>query len=130
MVNDRYLWTAIRAAEVAGDELRARFESSSRERFRDRPADEAAEARITDVIAAAFPDDNVVSEEGSPEFRPKPRWVVDPLDGTVNFHNGVPHFSVSIMYEGATRPDVGVVNYVPADQLYVAIEGEIGRAHV
>ncbi|MFC7130179.1 inositol monophosphatase family protein [Haloferax chudinovii] len=124
MVDDRYLWTAIRAAEVAGDELRARFESGSHERFRDRPADEAAEERIIDVIAAAFPDDNIVSEEGSPEFRPKPRWVVDPLDGTVNFHNGVPHFSVSIMYEGATRPDVGVVNYVPADQLYVAIEGE------
>ena len=38
--------------------------------------------------------------EGDPD---KPRWIVDPLDGTTNFLHGVPHFAISIAVEDRTR---------------------------
>lgn len=59
--------------------------------------DAAAEAAVLRVLDAAVPNDAVVSEEGS--GRPGTtgrRWYIDPLDGTVNFMNGIPHVGVSI----------------------------------
>ena len=125
---DTHLWPALRAARAAGWHLRDRFDptpaaAGSRGDW-DESADSSAETIILDVLEATFPDHNIVSEERSPEFVPRPRWVIDPLDGTTNFHSGVPHFSVSIAYEGTTAPDLGVVYYVPADRLFVAIEGD------
>lgn len=126
---DHHIWTAVRAAQVAAEELRDRFRVTDEFEYKDgrelvTPADTAAEERVTEVLSEAFPDHSVMSEESSPEFVTRPRWVVDPLDGTANYSNGFPHFSVSIAFEGTTRPDVGVVYQVPRDLLFVAVEGE------
>ncbi|MEQ7872544.1 inositol monophosphatase family protein [Sphingomonas sp. ASV193] len=64
-------------------------------------ADKRAEATILDELRNARPDWGVLSEEtgeiaGDPM---KPRWIVDPLDGTSNFLHGVPHFAISIAVE-------------------------------
>jgi myo-inositol-1(or 4)-monophosphatase len=61
-------------------------------------ADQAAERTIYDELRAARPDWGFLLEEaGEIEGDPtKPRWVVDPLDGTSNFLHGIPHFAVSI----------------------------------
>ncbi|MEO8212250.1 MAG: inositol monophosphatase family protein, partial [Myxococcales bacterium] len=62
--------------------------------------DRRSEALIVARLAAAFPDDTVVGEEGS-EVGARGRhgggriWYVDPLDGTTNFSHGFPLFSVS-----------------------------------
>lgn len=61
-------------------------------------ADEAAERIIYDELSQARPDWGFLLEEAG-EIDPnpdKPRWIVDPLDGTSNFLHGMPHFSVSI----------------------------------
>lgn len=72
-------------------------------------ADRAAERLIVDHIRAARPDDSVVAEEGSlHEGTTGVRWVVDPLDGTVNFVYGIPQWCVSIGVEGTVR--LGVVH--------------------
>jgi myo-inositol-1(or 4)-monophosphatase len=60
-------------------------------------ADVAAERLIRERIHAARPDDALLGEEGSDvEGSSGLRWVVDPLDGTVNFLFGIPQWCVSI----------------------------------
>ena len=61
-------------------------------------ADQAAERTIYDELRAARPEWGFVLEEGGTiEGDPtKPRWVIDPLDGTSNFLHGIPHFAISI----------------------------------
>ena len=61
-------------------------------------ADQAAERTIWDELRNARPDWGFVLEEGGViEGDPtKPRWIVDPLDGTSNFLHGIPHFAISI----------------------------------
>ena len=64
-------------------------------------ADKRAEATILDELRTARPDWRILSEEsGESDGNPdKPRWIVDPLDGTSNFLHGVPHFAISIAVE-------------------------------
>ena len=64
-------------------------------------ADRRAEATIVEELRNARPDWGLLVEEageiaGNPD---KPRWIVDPLDGTTNFLHGVPHFAISIAVE-------------------------------
>ena len=64
-------------------------------------ADKRAEATIVEELRNARPDWGMLLEEGgaikgNPD---KPRWIVDPLDGTTNFLHGVPHFAISIAVE-------------------------------
>ena len=77
-------------------------------------ADTAAEALLLARIVAARPGDGYLGEEGS--SRPSStglRWVVDPLDGTVNYLYGLPGWAVSIGIEdadgggGRSRPRAG-----------------------
>jgi myo-inositol-1(or 4)-monophosphatase len=64
-------------------------------------ADKRAEQTIVDELRNARPDWGMLLEEGGAiEGNPdKPRWIVDPLDGTTNFLHGVPHFAISIAVE-------------------------------
>ncbi len=61
-------------------------------------ADRTAERTIVEELRLARPDWGFVLEEGGNiEGDPdKPRWIVDPLDGTSNFLHGIPHFAISI----------------------------------
>jgi len=64
-------------------------------------ADKRAEQTIVEELRNARPDWGMLLEEsGEIEGNPsKPRWIVDPLDGTTNFLHGIPHFSISIAVE-------------------------------
>jgi myo-inositol-1(or 4)-monophosphatase len=64
-------------------------------------ADKRAEQTIVDELRNARPDWGMLLEEGGAiEGNPdKPRWIVDPLDGTTNFLHGVPQFAISIAVE-------------------------------
>jgi myo-inositol-1(or 4)-monophosphatase len=67
-------------------------------------ADKRAEQTIIEELRNARPDWAITCEEaGEIEGNPdKPRWIVDPLDGTTNFLHGVPHFAISIAVEDRT----------------------------
>ena len=71
-------------------------------------ADKRAEATIVEELRNARPDWGLLLEEGGeiPGNPDKPRWIVDPLDGTTNFLHGVPHFAISIAVE-EPRPGGG-----------------------
>jgi len=74
-------------------------------------ADKASEELIVSRLAALFPDDAIVAEEGGGRVCPGAdwTWVVDPLDGTTNFVVGLPHYAVSIGALHRGRPAVGVI---------------------
>ena len=69
--------------------------------------DRRVDALISDRLATAFPDHARLTEEAgatTTATHPPVCWVVDPLDGTVNFAHGVPHFAVSIAAVGGFQP--------------------------
>jgi myo-inositol-1(or 4)-monophosphatase len=125
------LEAAIRAAQRASDELLRRwempisgraFKSSATDEVSD--ADHAAEKIVVDAIHVAYPDDEIVSEEGGgARGRSDRRWVVDPLDGTINYLYRIPHWSVSIACLDAEGPLVGVVHDPVKRELFYAQRG-------
>jgi myo-inositol-1(or 4)-monophosphatase len=84
-------------------------------------ADVAAERLIRERLFAARPDDGMVGEEGSDiPGTSGLRWVVDPLDGTVNFLFGIPQWCVSVAVEDEDGALAGVVYDAPRDELWAA----------
>ncbi|MDA0169545.1 inositol monophosphatase [Solirubrobacter taibaiensis] len=87
-------------------------------------ADHAAEHLIRERITATRPDDAVLGEEGGDTKGTSGiRWVVDPLDGTINFLFGVPQWAVSIAAEDSEGALVGVVYDPERDELFSATRG-------
>ncbi|TFV62700.1 UNVERIFIED_ORG: inositol monophosphatase [Bacillus sp. AZ43] len=86
--------------------------------------DRACEELITARLLAARPDDGLLGEEGA--SRPSTsgvRWVVDPIDGTVNFLYDLPAYAVSIAAEVDGEVRAGVVLNVATGELYTATAG-------
>ncbi|MFG1666800.1 inositol monophosphatase family protein [Streptomyces sp. Y7] len=87
--------------------------------------DIAAEKLITNLISEQRPDDGFLGEEGaSSEGTSGVRWVIDPLDGTVNYLYGLPTWSVSIAAEQDGETVVGVVAAPMRGETYHAVRGE------
>lgn len=88
-------------------------------------ADRASEQLISERVHSARPHDGMVGEEqaGDRTGSTGLRWVVDPLDGTVNFLYGIPQWSVSIAVEDDTGPLCGVVYDPTRDETYTALRG-------
>jgi len=118
------LAVADRAARAAGEELISRFGRAPEDlRTKSTPtdpvsaADLAAEAAIREVLARERPHDAILGEEGGATPGDGAgglaagglRWVVDPLDGTVNYLYRLPTFAVSVACEDADGGLVGVV---------------------
>lgn len=118
---------ALEAAVDAGRLTLAWFQS--REGFElksdDSPvtaADRAAERRLRDHIAAAFPNEEILGEEEGGQTT-GPRWVIDPIDGTKSFVCGVPLYAVLLSYEDDDGPLVGVSYFPALDWLVYAERG-------
>lgn len=86
--------------------------------------DRGAEERIIDTVLRERPDDGVLGEEGGERVgRSGVRWVVDPLDGTVNYLYGQPNWAVSIAAEVDGVTQLGVVVAPALGESYVAVRG-------
>jgi myo-inositol-1(or 4)-monophosphatase len=93
-------------------------------------ADKRAEQTIVEELRTARPDWGLLLEEGGEiEGNPaKPRWIVDPLDGTTNFLHGIPHFAISIAVEdrkpsGGSEISHGLVYQPLTDESFWAEKG-------
>jgi myo-inositol-1(or 4)-monophosphatase len=91
-------------------------------------ADTAVEAFLVAALVGRFPDHHLVGEEGggrgAPAASAEHHWHVDPLDGTVNFAAGLPHFCTSIALTTRDRqPLLGVVFDPMRDELFAAVRG-------
>ncbi len=87
--------------------------------------DPRAEAEIVRIIGGAFPQHQIVAEEGSKGGEhPDYCWYIDPIDGTTNFAHGVPLVCTSIALAERGEVVVGVV-YAPAlNEMFVAVKGQ------
>jgi myo-inositol-1(or 4)-monophosphatase len=119
------------AARVAGALLRARFEAGPERTVHAKStptdlaseADLAAEAAIAGLLAEQRPGDALLAEEGGGDQAVEPgrvRWVVDPLDGTINFLFGIPHWCVSVACEDERGVLAGVVFDPMRGELFAA----------
>ena len=87
--------------------------------------DKLAETRIIEVIRKAFPAHSIISEEVGELIKPSDyQWIIEPIDGTVNFAHGIPICCVSIglMYNGQLL--MGAVFNPMMDELFVAEKGQ------
>ena len=119
---------AERAARVAGEVLMSYYghpaeglvaKSSATDLVSD--ADRDAEALIRDTLVRERPADGLLAEEGTHAAGESGRrWVFDPLDGTVSYLYGYPHWCVSVALEDADGALVGVVYDPNRDELFAA----------
>lgn len=88
-------------------------------------ADKASELLITDNIIETYPTHSILSEESGEggAGRSEWRWVIDPLDGTTNFSQGLPVFCVSIALQHRGKTVVGVVNAPYLGEIFHAVRG-------
>jgi myo-inositol-1(or 4)-monophosphatase len=87
-------------------------------------ADRDAEALIRDLIVAERPEDGLLAEEGTSAVGESGRrWVFDPLDGTVSYLYGYPHWCVSVALEDTVGTALGVVFDPNRDELFAAERG-------
>ena len=122
------LEVAVEAARRAGAVLVARYENGARGvATKSSPtdlvseADLEAERTIRELLSARRPDDGVLGEEGDDIAGTSGlRWIVDPLDGTVNYLFGIPQWCVSVACEG----QVGVILDPLRDELFTVRVGE------
>jgi myo-inositol-1(or 4)-monophosphatase len=109
------LAVAVEAANAAAPELMSRFGRQRLVHTKSTPtdlvsdADIAAETVIRELLASRRPEDAILAEEGGASGEGTPRWLIDPLDGTVNFLFGIPQFAVSVACEDESGPLAGVV---------------------
>lgn len=131
---DGLLALAEQAARRAGEELLVRYgdatgvgtKSSATDPVSD--ADRASEQVLVDTLTGERPDDGLLGEEGAD--RPAAsglRWVLDPLDGTVNYLYGFPGWCISVACEDRVDGDwsglVGVIFDPLRDELFTAVRG-------
>ena len=90
--------------------------------------DVQCQALIEKTLAAAFPKIPVLGEEGSTgDTGAEYRWVIDPIDGTVNYFYGMPHAAVSIALQHRAESVVGVIYDPFTDELWTTSRGQPTR---
>ena len=88
-------------------------------------ADHAAERAIMDVIKAEYPDHYILSEEAGEIVQESSyKWIIDPIDGTINFSRGIPINCVSIGLEHNREVIMGAVYNPHLDELFLAEKGQ------
>ena len=135
--------TAVKAAGVAGEIMAHNLFSlkkvnSSTQRDIKLALDVKCQKKIEAILNRAHPDVAVLGEEGNAgDIETELRWVVDPIDGTVNYTYGIPHACVSIALQQRLEKSteggddfetlVGVVFDPFADELWTAIRGQTAK---
>jgi myo-inositol-1(or 4)-monophosphatase len=122
---------AVRLAREAGAIQRARYETALEVGTKSAPidlvteVDHACEHHLVGMLERERPADAVLAEEGGGRGYEGAawRWVIDPLDGTVNYAHGYPCFCVSLGVEHEGRRTVGVVYDPLRDELFEAVRG-------
>lgn len=130
---NHFLNAATRAARQAGDLLRSHFSQPLKVDVEEAhdiklELDVRSQNLITKLLLDEFPDHGVLGEEGLAQSGSKEfEWVVDPIDGTVNFFYAIPHFCISIALRKKDEILVGVIYDPMREELWQAVRGEPAR---
>ena len=123
------LKSAVKAARAAGKVMHANWNKPKRVNSAEAhdiklELDVQCQALIEKILAAAFPQIPVLGEEGSTgNVNAEYRWVIDPIDGTVNYFFGMPHACVSIALQHRAASVVGVIYDPFTDELWTTVRG-------
>ncbi len=86
--------------------------------------DMESEKIIVGNIKKFFPEDSFLCEESNFEKKnEKNLWIIDPLDGSLNFSRGIPHFCISVAFNGK-KEKFGIVYDFSRDEMFTGIEGK------
>ena len=125
-----FLDTAIEAGRAAGRLLRENFHqpllvNSAEKHDIKLEIDVRTQELITDLLLSRFPHHALYGEEGiAGDQTAEHQWIVDPLDGTVNYFYGIPHFCTSIALREGDEVIVGVIYDPTRDEMWVAQKGK------
>ncbi len=117
------------AARQAGELVMERFRTDVQVSLKGRAnvvtdADLASERVILDYVRSEYPDFGILSEESDPVAGSSPyTWVVDPIDGTRNFAEGIPHFCIVVAIAHGDQVVAGVTYDPVRDELFSAQQG-------
>lgn len=128
MLEDDLLALAVETATAAGaliaGSVVTQIDTKSTKTDLVTQVDRASEALIVGALRAARPDDGILAEEGSADVGTSGvRWIIDPLDGTINFVYGFPAYAVAIAAEVNGEVVVGVVHDVVHGETFSARRG-------
>ena len=129
-MGDTPLQVAVDAAHAAGRILKERADSIGKVQYKGEidpvtEIDLLCEQAVIKRIQKTFPDHAFLAEEsGDTEGDADHLWIIDPLDGTVNYAHGYPAYCVSIGYQYKNEVVVGVVYNPCLDELFVAEKGQ------
>ena len=122
--------TLINAVQAGAEQLKhyfnGEFKISNKEGINNlvTEADHASEKAIIDIIRKDFPDHFILSEEtGEIPSQSEFKWIIDPIDGTVNFSNGIPLCCVSIGIEKDGEMIMGTVYNPLMNEFFFAQKG-------
>ena len=87
-------------------------------------ADLAVEARLVAAIRGSFPDDSILAEETHGTAEGERLWIIDPIDGTTNFAEGLDLWAISVGFALKGRIELGVIYAPDRDEMYVAARGK------
>lgn len=123
--------TLMKATEAGANELSRFFNGSFKIANKEgvnnlvTEADHASEKAIIDIIKKDFPDHLILSEEcGASGIESEYKWIIDPIDGTVNFANGIPICCVSIGLEHNGEMILGAVYNPNMNEFFFAEKGK------
>jgi myo-inositol-1(or 4)-monophosphatase len=122
--------TAIHAATEAGNLLRENFGAELHVNELQKhdiklELDVRSQALITRLILEAYPDHQILGEEGNTGGEGEVEWIVDPIDGTVNYFYAIPHFCVSIAARNRLthEPLLGVIHDPMMNETWAVTKG-------
>lgn len=85
--------------------------------------DVEAEAAIIEVLNEAYPSHSIVAEESGSSGASDFKWIIDPLDGTLNFIHGFPSYAISIALQVKGRLEQAVIYDPTRDEMFTASRG-------
>ena len=88
-------------------------------------ADKRTEKIVIEELLKAHPNYGIISEEAGyiNKSNKDNRWIIDPIDGTMNFLNGIPHFAISVAYEEENEVKCGVIFNPVTNEMFSAEKG-------
>ncbi|MDP6228161.1 MAG: inositol monophosphatase family protein [Dehalococcoidia bacterium] len=121
---------AVDATRISGRILQERFRTSMQVSFKGptdivTDVDLAAERAVLELLRKEYPSFGILAEESPPVESDSPyTWVVDPLDGTRNYANGIPHFCTVVALARGDEPVLGVTYDPVREEMFTAQEGQ------
>ncbi|XP_044762541.1 inositol monophosphatase 1 [Coccinella septempunctata] len=132
---DKFLESALSVAKQAGELIRSQFNNRNKTITTKEcdidlvtETDKAVEELIINSLSKEFPDHRFIGEETTAdgkkvELTEVPTWIIDPIDGTLNFVHSFPHSCISLALFINKEPSIAIVYNPMLEQLFTAQKG-------